>query len=190
MSKIDIKKIKVILLDLGGVVFQSTGTSNEKINWYIISQLNEKYGHDLNIGKYRLSTFLSEYSYLTDQFLGELEFLGGIFDTIEFNKELVDILNVDHDIVIVSDNYRENIEYISQRFKFSEWSIKQVYSYDYQMVKSNHNFFKRLLEELEYDKEELLLIDDSPCKISSAAANGIQGILYKSNDEIALEFID
>ncbi len=190
MSKSDLKKIKVILLDLGGVVFQSSGISNNRINWYIINQLNEKYGHDLNIGNCRLSTFVSEYSYLTNQFLGELEFLAGIFDTIEFNKELIEILNVDHDIIIVSDNYRENIEYISQRYRFSEWSIKQVYSFDYHMVKSNSEFFKRLLDELDFEKEEMLLIDDSPNKIASAAANGIHGILYRGNDEIALEFID
>ena len=52
------------------------------------------------LGSIDSPTFLSEYSYLTNQFLGEVEFLSGIFDTIEFNKELIEILNVDYDIII------------------------------------------------------------------------------------------
>lgn len=183
-ESIDLSQTKTILLDLGGVVFQSTGKSNEKIDWDIINQLNEKYGHDLNTGKSRLTNFLSEYSYMTNQFLGENEFLSGIFDTLDFNQELIDLLKSRYEIIVVSDNYRENIEYISERFKFSEWAREEIYSYDYQMFKSNKKFFKRLLEEVGVAKEELLLIDDSQSKIDSAASSGIKGILFESTSQI------
>ena len=65
------------------------------------------------------------------------------------------------------------------------WSIGEIYSFDYELEKSNPNFFKRLLKELkEYDKEQLLFIDDSPNKIKSATENGIEGILFENNEQV------
>ena len=109
---------KITLLDLGGVVFQSTGTSNQKIDWKVISTLNYKYGHDLNVGRDRFADFLEEYNALTKQDLAGQEFLKEVFDTLEINQELIDFLRQQSEIIIVSDNYRENIEYISQRYDF------------------------------------------------------------------------
>ncbi|MEM8528560.1 MAG: hypothetical protein AAGG68_28235 [Bacteroidota bacterium] len=154
---------KITLLDLGGVVFQSTGISNNEIDWTIISQLNDQYGARMDLGEDVFSDFLSEYNQLTKNSLeGEL-FLEKVFDTLEFNTALIDFLRKRSNIIIVSDNYRENIAYISKRYHFDEWSIRQVYSYDYQMHKSNPNFFKCLLDDLEdLQYEDLVFIDDSP----------------------------
>lgn len=101
---------------------------------------------------------------------------------------MIDFVKTDRDIIIVSDNYRENIDYISNRYNFSSWSIKQVYSYEYEMYKSNPKFFKRFLEENnEYDVVDLLLIDDSKSKLESAFQNGINGIQYVTNEQIIRE---
>ena len=182
------KRRKITLLDLGGVVFQSTGTSNDKINWKIISSLNNKYGYELNIGKNRFTDFLTEYNKLSNQDLTREEFLKEVFDTLEMNKELIEIVKEKSDIVIVSDNYRENIEYISKRYNFKDWSIKQIYSFDYQMVKSNPNFFEKLIKELKgYKIEEMIYIDDSISKIESAKRSGIKGIQYQNNEQIRVE---
>ncbi|MEO0339813.1 MAG: hypothetical protein AAF242_11415 [Bacteroidota bacterium] len=179
------KNYKVILLDLGGVVFQSTGDSNQKINWPIISKLNHKYGHDLNVGKDKFPDFMDEYNALTNQQLKGEEFLKEVFDTLAINSELIEMASSIGDIVIVSDNYRENIAYISERYHFASWAVKQIYSFDYSMVKSNLAFFKKLLKELEPHKaEDMLFIDDSLSKLESAKASGIQGVLYKDNDQV------
>lgn len=124
------KKGKITLLDLGGVVFQSTGISNGLINWPIITSLNDKYGHELNIGKNKFPEFMVEYNLLTNQNLSGKKFLEAVFDTLEINQELIDMVQRVSSIVIVSDNYRENIEYISERFEFSKWADKQYYSYE------------------------------------------------------------
>jgi len=66
---------------------------------------------------------------------------------------------------------------------------RQFYSFDYQMHKSNPDFFKRLLNDLEdYDIENLLFIDDSLSKLESAAKNGIQGILFQNNEQVKKVF--
>lgn len=181
----NLAKRKLVLLDLGGVVFQSFGKSNNEIKWDAISKLNRRYGADLDIGEDLFGNFIDDYNKLTDQQLQGSEFLEKVFDTLDFNKVLVDHLTKDRDIVIVSDNYRENIEYISERYDFASWSIRQVYSYDYKMFKSNPDFFKRLLEELTpYSVEDMIFIDDSLSKLDSAAKHHIKGFRYLNNDQI------
>ncbi len=155
-------KHKITLLDLGGVVFQSTGISNNRIHWGVISTLNHKYGHALNIGEDKFPTFLAEYNALTEQSLSGEAFLREVFDTLEINTELINMVRAESEIIIVSDNYRENITYIAQRYDFASWATKQIYSFDYQMEKAHPNFFKKLLIDLaEYSVEEMIYIDDS-----------------------------
>lgn len=173
------------LLDLGGVVFQSTGQSNSKIDWAIISALNDKYGYALNIGEDRFPDFLVEYNERSSQLLKGEEFLKEIFDTLEINTELIELAGRHGDVVIVSDNYRENIEYISKRYEFAKWAIREIYSFNYEMIKENPLFFERLKKEiadLEYDR--LIFIDDSPEKLASAAKRGVEGLLFRGNEEV------
>ena len=183
------KKRKIALLDLGGVVFQMFGESNEEIDWKIIWKLNEKYG--TKTGGLDFPNFLIEYNQLTNQDLREEKFLEKVFDTLNFNQELIEFIKRDRDIIIVSNNYRENIAYISKRYNFSDWSIKQIYSYEYEMYKSNPKFFKRLLEEnKELELKDLLLIDDSKSKLDSAFKSGINGIQFVNNEQVIKEIID
>lgn len=183
------KKKKIILLDLGGVVFQLSGKSNETINWDIIWDLNRKYGSEMDLGGTGFSDFLIEYNILTNQSLIDVDFLEKVFDTLDFNQELIDFLREEGEIIIVSDNYRENINYISKRYDFASWAIKQIYSFDYKMYKSNPSFFARLLDEIEdYEICDMIFIDDSESKLESALQNGIKGIQYKSNKQVIADF--
>jgi HAD superfamily hydrolase (TIGR01509 family) len=103
---------------------------------------------------------------------------------------LFEIIRECSDIIIVSDNYRENIEYISKRYFFKEWSISQFYSFDFKMIKSNPLFFKTLLVELsDYNKAEMVLIDDSKSNIKSAEKNGIKGIQFTNIEQLEKDLI-
>lgn len=179
-------KVKYLtLLDLGGVVFQSTGRSSDKIDWSVITSLNHKYGHALNIGEDRFPDFLATYNQLTDQLLEGDEFLEAVFDTLDINTELIELAGRHGEIIIVSDNYRENIEYISRRYFFDQWAAMEVYSFDYKMVKANPAFFDRLSNEIAHFKyDRLIFIDDSPEKLESAAKSGIEGVLFKGNEKV------
>ncbi|MEM1217756.1 MAG: hypothetical protein AAGH79_02545 [Bacteroidota bacterium] len=183
------KKRPITLLDLGGVVFQSTGQSNATIDWAIITALNHQYGHALNIGEDRFPDFLQDYNQQTQQVLSGPEFLRAVFDTLAINQPLIDWLRQRSEIIIVSDNYRENIAYISERYKFHEWASQQIYSFDYRMVKADARFFAQLIEDLpDYSIEEMIFIDDSIHKIESAAQHGIRGILYQSNEQLFRDY--
>lgn len=178
-------KKKIVLLDLGGVVFQLSGKSNEEVNWKIIWELNSKYGAEMDLGGNGFGDFLVEYNKLTNQNLKGTEFLEKVFDTLDFNEELIEFLIKGRDIIIVSDNYRENIDYIAKRYDFADWSIMQRYSFDYKMYKSNPDFFVKLLEDIkDHNIKDLIFIDDSESKLNSALKSGIMGIQYKNNEQI------
>ena len=71
------KKKKIALLDLGGVVFEMYGEkmygeSNKEINWETIWILNEKYG--TKTGGLDFPNFLIEYNNLSNQNLEGKEF--------------------------------------------------------------------------------------------------------------------
>ena len=44
--------------------------------------------------------------------------------------------------------------------------------------------FERLLNEVKYDVEEMIYIDDSPSKLENAAKCGIPGICFKDNFQV------
>lgn len=182
-------QVKTILLDLGGVVFQSTGVSNELIHWDKIALLNDKYGHDLNVGIDCFSDFLFEYNSMTYQQLEEEEFLEAVFDTLEMNNALVDGLKEKYDIMIVSDNYRENIAYISKRYHFDLWAKEQYYSFDFGTVKTDPAFFTQLIQKINRPVESLLFIDDSQEKLDCAAELGILGIRFSTNESVFSKLI-
>ncbi|MEL6132393.1 MAG: HAD-IA family hydrolase [Bacteroidota bacterium] len=181
--------MKHILLDLGGVVFESTGQSNAQIQWPEISRLNHKYGHGLNIGEDLFGVFLQEYNEATAQTLEGGEFLAAIFDTLRFNEELVELLKPIGPIYILSDNYRENIAYISRRYHFDTWATKQFYSYDFGTDKNDPRLFEQLLSRLRIPSQDLLFIDDSPKKLAAAATLDIEGIRFQDNEQVRNDLI-
>ncbi len=179
--------IPVILLDLGGVTFGSTGINIPGIEWKIISELNYKYGSEMCVGKNVFPEFMKEYnSRMNLDWSGE-KFLVEIWKTLTFNNELVYDVLAGYDIYIASDNYKENIDYISPIYKFSEWSIKQYMSCDLKCEKGNILFWKKLLEDINIPASKLLLIDDSDYKLEAAAQVGIRGLLYKDNSQLVKE---
>lgn len=178
------KHYKHVLLDLRGVVFQSTGISNRIIQWDIISQLNERYGHQLNIGEDLFSPFILDYNKMTDQQMSGQLFLEEIWNTLKFNRELVDFLNSSFEVHILSDNYRENIEYMTERFSIPSWSKSQFYSFENGLTKMDAALFEKVLAKLNLMPDEIFLVDDSPGKIQTADSCGIAGILYLDNAQV------
>jgi FMN phosphatase YigB (HAD superfamily) len=175
--------LPILLLDLGGVVFQSTGRSSELIDWAKVGQLNRKYGHQLNIGADLFPTFVAEYNALTQQELDGPGFLKAIWETLEMNQELVEYLKARYRIFILSDNYRENIAFISERFHFSEWAQGQYYSFDFGLAKNNPQLFQLVLEELGLKGSSVYYLDDDPGNIARAEAFGIRGVCFKENQQ-------
>ena len=175
-------QVDKVILDLGGVVFETTGKNSSLIDWGIVSKLNHKYGHALNIGEDLFPVFMQDYNQLTHQNLEGHEFLKAIFDTLHFNQELINFLKARFKkLIILSDNYRENIAYIAERYHFHAWADRQFYSFDFEMTKDNPILFQKVLALSEYAAAEVIFIDDSPRKIASAEQCGIKSYLFQNN---------
>ncbi|NNF35728.1 MAG: hypothetical protein HKN68_16590 [Saprospiraceae bacterium] len=172
----------ILLLDLGGVVFTSSGSTNSIIDWSIINELNEVYAHDLNLGKDVFLEFLNVYNQKMDLILDGYGFFDNLFTTISYNEKLVSFAQAHFRIFIVSDNYRENIQFINQKYGMESWAEKQFYSFDLGSVKEEEIFFKKLKSELGIPLGQLVFVDDSPLKIFSAQKNGIKSILHTENN--------
>ena len=176
--------MKHIFLDLGGVVFGASGRESGLIKWEHISALNKIYGHGLNLGEDLFADFLTDYNQLTGHNLAGETFLESIFDTLDFNQELVDHLRTRFHLHILSDNYRENIQYIAQRYHFDQWSERQFYSFQYGLTKSDAKLFEMVLEDLGQAAEEVILIDDDAGNLAIAASCGIRGIQFVNNQQV------
>jgi len=172
-----------ILLDLGGVVFNYSGRESETIKWDVVLELNVKFDK-LSLGEDTLENYLAEYNNRTNQSLAPKEFLREIWDTLDYNEELLKYLSQNYLIYILSDNYRENIEYINKRFNLSNYCEGQFYSYDYGMTKRNPEIFRKVLLDIGKPIEEFTFIDDSDYKIESAQSIGLKSVLYENNQSL------
>lgn len=180
-------EMRIILLDLGGVVFRASGRVSPQVDWEVITELNSKYGRDLDIGRDLFGQFLIEYNEKTDQQLSNDEFFQAIYGVVDFNWELLEFLKKRFEIIILSDNYRENIEYISPRCRFSEWAMAEFYSFDLGMTKADKALFAIVLDQLQVSAADCLLIDDDPGNVQLAAELGINGIAFENNRQIFQE---
>lgn len=56
-------KKRIALLDLEGLLFQSIDRSNEKIDWKIISNFNEKHESQMDLGENKFQDFILDYNH-------------------------------------------------------------------------------------------------------------------------------
>ena len=170
-----------LFLDLGGVVFTSSQETVSSVRWDVVNNLNYIYGHDLNIGRDVFPKFLNDYNSKAGTSFTTFEFLDHLFTTITYNEELVSFVKAHFSIIITSDNYRENIQFINKRYNISSWAKEQYYSYDFEIEKSDSNFFRKLLKKVNVPIDSIVFIDDSLAKIRSAESCGIYSIQHLDN---------
>lgn len=176
-----IREQPLILLDLGGVVFDYRGKQSPTINWDIVLELNSTFS-GLSLGKDTLDSYLHEYNTRTSQALSKREFLDDIWDTIEYNEELVRWLQRHFSIYILSDNYRENIEYVTERFNLDSWSEAAYYSYQFGMTKASPELFRQVIKRIGRPATDFIFVDDSDYKLETAAQVGLRGVKHVDNE--------
>ena len=103
------------------------------------------------------------------------------------NRELVEWLKPRFRLFILSDNYRENIAFISQRFHFADWTEGQYYSFDFELDKTNPEIFRLVLEDLGLKGSSVFYLDDDPGNIERAAAFRVKGVQFTNNEQAFAE---
>ena len=195
-------KINTIIFDLGGVlidwnpeyvfldVFEG---DRKKMQWFFdnicTSDWNENQDAGYPIAKAtedRIILF-PEYKNEIEMFYGRwVEMLGGAIDgTVTILKEFVDSKN--YKVVALSNWSSETFPIALDRFEFLHWFEGIVVSGEEKTRKPFEAIYNLTLERFNIKAENAIFIDDNLRNIEAAKTLGINGILFKSPEDLALQ---
>eukprot|EP01105_Mastigella_eilhardi_P021561 TRINITY_DN5230_c0_g1_i2.p2 TRINITY_DN5230_c0_g1~~TRINITY_DN5230_c0_g1_i2.p2 ORF type:complete len:221 (-),score=60.22 TRINITY_DN5230_c0_g1_i2:983-1621(-) len=193
--------IKVVVFDLGGVVFEDGKTN-------AIPQLARQYGYDSGVLKELLTS--KESNDLRKGLMEEAEFWE-FFRRVMLERSQQrlteeDIRRVklvwydgytpDRDMWALVHELRQNayatacftgniksrIDHLETKYHFQELFDHKVYSYDFHMSKSQPEFMHALVDVVQCLPNEILFIDDELKHKQVAESVGIQALVYKTHE--------
>ena len=196
------KNIKTVIFDLGGVYF----TDGTKRAIDIISQrwnLDQSKVADVFKGKigtaYRESQIShEEFWRQAKETLGidaPMEELAKIWlngyvpidGTVEIIKELKE---KGYEILYLSDNVQERIDYIEEKYHFLQYFKSGVFSHIAGVRKPNPKIYQLALEESSNPAENCVYIDDKPNLLEEADKLGMATIAFVNADETRKKLIE
>lgn len=196
------KNIKTVIFDLGGVYF----TDGTKRAIDIISQrwnLDQSKVADIFKGKigtaYRESQIShEEFWRQAKETLGidaPMEELAEIWlngyvpieGTVEIIKELKE---KGYEILYLSDNVQERIDYIEEKYHFLQYFKSGVFSHIAGVRKPNPKIYQLALEESSNPAENCVYIDDKPNLLEEADKLGMATIAFVNADETRKKLIE
>ncbi|HKZ35250.1 MAG TPA: HAD family phosphatase [Patescibacteria group bacterium] len=187
--------IKLILFDLGGVVF----TNGTKL---FIADMAAKYnlppadleavfdgdiGTQYREGKINRDKFWQEvlknlpFKESADEL--EKDWVNH-YDLIPGMKELIWRLSRQYQVMYLSDNVRERVENLDERFKFLHWFEGGIFSHEVGVRKPNPKIYKLALQAAGVTAPEAIFIDDKPKNLTPAKALGMKVILFESAGQL------
>ena len=101
--------------------------------------------------------------------------------------ELIEELNKNYKLILLSDHAKEWVEYIDKIHPFLNLFDKKYYSFQSGEIKREKRAFKLLLNENNLLCEECLFIDDSPTNVKTAEDLGINAFFFKDIEQLKRE---
>lgn len=196
------KNIRTVIFDLGGVYF-TDGTKGAidiiSKNWNLNSSLVS------DVFKGKIGTAYRENQISHDEFwrqaketlgidapMDELAhiWLNGyvpIQGTIEIIKELKEN---GYEIIYLSDNVQERIDYLENRYHFLQHFKSGVFSHVAGVRKPNPKIYQLALKESSNPAENCVYIDDKPNLLEEADKLGMSTIAFVNPDETRKKLIE
>lgn len=190
--------IKAFLFDLGGVLF-TNGT--QKFISYISSQysLNEDNVEEIidgNIGSQYREAKISR-----DEFwkhVKEKLNLKESFDELEKEwinryklipetKEIISKLATNYKVYYLSDNVKERVDKLDERFHFLSLFRDGIFSHKVGVRKPDLKIYQYALEKTQTLPQETVFIDDKPIMLEPAKKLGMATILFDTPDKLKQE---
>ena len=191
---------KLILFDLGGVLF-TNGTKK------FIADISQRYGIEPNVAldvldgeigtKYREGqigreefwklvldnlTLKESMEDLEKEWIGDYELIPG-------TKEIINKLRSKYKVMYLSDNVKERVDKLDQRFGFVSWFDGGIFSHEVGVRKPNPQIYEYALNKGEARPEEAIFIDDKEKMLEPAKQMGITPILFESAEKLESELI-
>jgi FMN phosphatase YigB (HAD superfamily) len=182
-------KIKTIVFDLGGVLF----TEGKSVALKVLSR---EYGYDpaivgdvltCPVSREMRKGLISEkafWSWVEGQIPRDYDaqtirdewYKGYALDRDVF--ELVKRLKGDYRLVAFSENIRDRVEYLDEKYHFRALFDVEIYSYDHHAGKRDPEFLEILLTTLGDRPGEILYIDNSRDVLNLAEQRGLNVVHY------------
>ncbi|MEK6963878.1 MAG: HAD-IA family hydrolase [Nanoarchaeota archaeon] len=187
--------IKGIIFDLDGVYFK-----NGKKNF--VENVSSKFGVNKSVVEQVFLKSKEMDQYKEGKLSGD-EFWNYAIQEWKINstpKELLEILQQGYETnalaidlihqvkskgikaIICSNNFKERIQVLNERFQFLKDFDEVILSYEYQVLKPS--LLKKVPEKTGLEPQEILVIDDSDKNINGAKSLGFQTILCKEADRL------
>jgi len=196
------KHIKNIIFDLGGVLIDWNPEyvyldvfkgDREKMNWFFENicthdwNENQDAGYPLEQATEERVELFPEYEELIRMFYGRWEeMLGDQIDgTVKILKSLID--NPDYKVVALTNWSHETFPVALERFEFLHWFEGIVVSGEEKTRKPFDDIYQLTLNRFNLKAEESLFIDDNLRNVKAAENLEINGIHFKSPEQLQSE---
>ena len=186
---------KAIIFDLGGVLF-TNGTKlfiNSLAKRYQLDPEELKIIFDGEVGsKYRESKIdRNEFwkqvfnSINVKESADELESEWiNHYEIIPKTKEILFKLKKHYAVYYLSDNVKERVDKLNEKFGFLSWFTDGVFSYEVGVRKPNLEIYIKILRKFNLKPEECVFIDDKPKCLIPAKEIGFTTILFESPEQL------
>ena len=192
--------IKLILFDLGGVLF-TDGTSKfiksvstryniplERVSDIVNGELGLKY-REAQITRDEFWNQLVSKLSLTEKIIDlENEWIS-YYELFEKTKEIIIKLKEKYKVYYLSNNVKERAERLNEKFDYLKLFDGGVYSHEVKAIKPDPRIYEFALNKAGFPANETVFIDDKESSLEPARKMGIETILFENSDKLEADLI-
>lgn len=93
-------------------------------------------------------------------------------------------------VYYLSDNVRERVNRINNKYNFLEWFEDGIFSHEVGVRKPNPEIYKYTLSKAQVQPEETIFIDDKQSALDPAKKMGIITILFESPEQLRQDLLE
>ena len=187
--------VKAIIFDLGGVLF-TNGTAA------FVKKIVTRYGHDettvRDVLDGKLGSLYREARIPREEFWrGAKEALGlrenmeqlesewiASYELIEGTKKIIEALSKKYKVYYLSDNVRERVEQLEQKYHFLLLFSGGIFSHEVGVRKPDPRIYRMILELVRVSPHEAIYIDDKPDFLVPPKALGMITFLFTTPEQL------
>lgn len=185
--------MKNIIFDLNGVIVK--GKARDVLNKLDLTE--EEYNelikffdnwNDMDITDMNIEEKFASYNFSENTKSKYKDVLLKYYELRDLNTNLINLikeLKKNNRVYILSDNNKAASLYYKKLLNNLDG---YVFSYEYKTIKKDGKLFDILLNKYNLDPKDCYFVDDTEENILVANSRGINGILYKQNDEELIEY--
>ena len=190
--------IKNIIFDIGGVIFDDSDLNLAKLLNKDLNEIKDiaqiAYGGNFKkclLGEMKVEEHISKLqsqgieNYDIIKYILSYENLKYYFPIMEATVEVIKKIRKEgYKIYLLSNITEASYNYISKSINLDELFDGGLFSYKEHMVKPNKDFYKKLINKYNLDKEETIFFDDKEKNVIASNEMGIKAIQFKSIKDI------